>query len=169
MMIVVTYALTWLVPPRSRWTQKARWRVGLAIAMAIAGITHLASPTPFLQHLPLWVPLRSAVVVASGLVEIAFGVALLVRTSWRPTIGLALAAFLVAVFPANIYVAVAGIDVQGQPDGIYAWIRLLFQPLYVWLALWTTGGLDITSVRRLHRRGDVIAPIPAGSGRREAG
>ena len=105
-----------------------RWRVALALGMAFAGISHLVMPTPFLQHLPEWAPMRSAVVFASGLVEIAFGVALLLRTSWRPRIGLALAAYLVAVFPGNIYVAVAGIDVQGQPDGIYAWIRLLFQP-----------------------------------------
>jgi len=139
--LVVMYVVTWLIPPRSRWTQQARWRVALALGMAFAGISHLAMPTPFLQHLPEWAPMRSAVVFASGLVEIAFGVALLLRTSWRPRIGLALAAYLVAVFPANIYVAVAGIDVQGQPDGIYAWIRLLFQPLFVWLALWTTGAL----------------------------
>jgi uncharacterized membrane protein len=109
--------------------------------MAFAGISHLVMPTPFLQHLPEWAPMRSAVVFASGLVEIAFGVALLLRTSSRPRIGLALAAYLVAVFPGNIYVAAAGIDVQGQPDGIYAWIRLLFQPLFIWLALWTTGAL----------------------------
>jgi len=139
--LVVMYLVTWLIPPRSRWTQQARWRVALALGMVFAGISHLVMPAPFLQHLPEWAPMRSAVVFASGLVEIAFGVALLLRTSWRPRIGLALAAYLVAVFPSNIYVAVAGIDVQGQPDGIYAWIRLLFQPLFVWLALWTTGAL----------------------------
>jgi hypothetical protein len=54
----------------------------------------------------------------------------------------------------NIYVAVAGIDVQGQPDGIYAWIRLLFQPLFIWLALWTTGALGALT---RHATPEVIA------------
>ena len=139
--LVVMYSLTWLIPPRSRWTREARWRVALALGMSIAGLSHLLSPTPFIQHLPEWVPMRSSIVFVSGLVEIAFGVALLIRTEWQPLIGWALAVYLVAVFPGNIYVAVAGIDVQGQPDGIYAWIRLLFQPVFVWLALWTTGAL----------------------------
>lgn len=158
--LVVMYAATWLIPPRSRWTPKTRWRVGLALAMAFAGISHLASPTPFVQHMPEWVPMRSLIVFGSGLVEIAFGVALLTRRSWQPKVGLALAVFLVVVFPGNIYVAAAGIDVQGQPDGIYPWIRLPFQPLYIWLTLWATGGL--TALRtRLDRRPAI--PHPSGA------
>ena len=146
--LLVMYALTWLVPPRARWTAAARWRVALALGMAFAGVSHLASPTPFVQHVPEWVPLRATVVFVSGLVEIAFGAVLLfARPAWRPRIGLALAAYLVAVFPGNIYVAVAGIDVQGQPDGVYAWIRLLFQPLFVWLALWTNDAVTRRAVR----------------------
>jgi uncharacterized membrane protein len=161
--LVVMFAATWLVPPRSRWTTKDRWRVALALGMAFAGVSHLAAPTPFVQHLPEWMPLRHAIVFGSGLVEIAFGVALLlVRASWRPKIGLALAAFLIAVFPGNIYVAVAGIDVQGQPDGIYAWIRLLFQPAFVWLAVWSTR---VTTQHHSHRerqddRPSTSLPIP---------
>lgn len=153
--LVVMYVATWLIPPRSRWTPQARWRVALALAMTVAGITHLVMPTPFLQHLPEWAPMRSAVVFISGLVEIAFGVALLLPISWRPKIGWALAAYLVAVFPGNIYVAIAGVDVQGQPGGIYPWARLLLQPLFVWLALWTTGALT------RHRPAEVTASNPS--------
>jgi uncharacterized membrane protein len=152
LVIVVMFAATWLIPPRSRWTATDRWRAALALGMVVAGVSHLVSPTPFLQHLPEWMPLRSPTVFVSGLVEIAFGIALLVRTRWRPMIGWALAAYLVAVFPGNIYVAVAGIDVQGQPDGIYAWIRLLFQPLFVWLALWTTGARAVRPLPATMRR-----------------
>jgi uncharacterized membrane protein len=57
---------------------------------------------------------------------------------WRRRAGLALAAYLVAVFPANVYVAVAGIDVEGQPGGWYPWLRLPFQVLFVAWALWST-------------------------------
>lgn len=136
--IVVGYAATWLIPPRSRWTPQKRWRYALAAGMAVFGALHLITPTPFLQHIPPWVPAREALVIASGLIEIGFGVALIWPTMLRPWIGYALAAYLVAVFPGNIYVAVAGIDVAGQPDGVYPWIRLAFQPLFIWLAVWTT-------------------------------
>jgi uncharacterized membrane protein len=50
-----------------------------------------------------------------------------------------LAAYLLAVFPANLYVAIAGVDVQGQPDGWYPWLRLPLQALFIAWALWSTG------------------------------
>jgi uncharacterized membrane protein len=37
-----------------------------------------------------------------------------------------------------VYVAVAGVEVDGQPGGQYPWLRLPLQALFVWLALWTT-------------------------------
>lgn len=135
---VVGYAATWLIPPRSRWTPQKRWRYALAAGTAVFGALHLITPTPFLQHIPPWAPAREALVIVSGLIEIAFGVVLVWPTTMRAWTGYALAAYLVAVFPGNIYVAVAGIDVAGQPDGAYPWIRLAFQPLFVWLAIWTT-------------------------------
>ena len=41
------------------------------------------------------------------------------------------------VFPANVYVAIAGLDVDGQPGGIYPWLRLPFQALFIAWALWS--------------------------------
>jgi uncharacterized membrane protein len=49
-----------------------------------------------------------------------------------------MAAYLLAVWPANIYVAVAGVDVEGQPGGAYAWIRIPFQVLFIAWVLWST-------------------------------
>jgi uncharacterized membrane protein len=114
----------------------ARW--GLAIAMVVAGVFHLVQPDPFVQHLPDWVPAREPLVFLTGLVEIALGVALLGPRGRRHQAGRLLAAYLVAVFPANVYVAVAAIDVDGQPGGPYPWIRLPFQALFVAWALWST-------------------------------
>lgn len=113
-------------------------RRGLAAAMVIAGLAHLVSPEPFLQHLPGWVPGRATIVVLSGLVEIALGVALVASPARRVAAGRALALFLVAVWPANVYVAVAGVDVDGQPGGPYPWIRLPLQVLLIAWALWST-------------------------------
>lgn len=117
-------------------------RIGMAFAMAVAGLSHLANPTPFLQHLPLWVPMREEVILVTGVIEIGLGVALLLRQPWRRLSGLGLAGYLVAVFPGNVYVAVAGIDVDGQPDGVYAWLRLPLQLLFIAWALWSTRTLE---------------------------
>lgn len=135
--ILAAYAATWLVP-RIRGRITDQWRYALAAGMAIAGVAHLVEPAPFIQHIPPWVPAREPLVLLTGLAEIALAAALLTAQPHRRRAGLALAAFLLAVFPANVYVAVAGIDVQGQPGGLYPWLRLPVQAVFVWLALWTT-------------------------------
>ncbi|MDQ3642206.1 MAG: hypothetical protein M3450_12275 [Actinomycetota bacterium] len=115
----------------------ARW--GLGIAMVVAGLAHLANPTPFEQHLPDWVPGAAALVAATGIIEIALGIGLAVVRSRRRLVGMATAAYLAAVFPANVYVAMAGVDVDGQPGGVYPWLRLPFQALFIAWALWSTA------------------------------
>ncbi len=77
----------------------ARW--GMAIAMAFAGASHLFVATPFIQHLPPWVPLRSEIVLGSGLIEIALGIALLVPSPARRRVGVALAGISSQSFPAT--------------------------------------------------------------------
>lgn len=103
------------------------------------GYTHTL-PTPFLQHLPPWTPAAEAVVAVTGIIEIALGGALLLRQPWRYRTGLALAAYLIAVFPGNVYVAVAvaDVDVDGQPGGWYPWLRLPLQALFIAWAVWST-------------------------------
>ncbi|HEU0235410.1 MAG TPA: hypothetical protein VFR14_03090 [Candidatus Limnocylindrales bacterium] len=120
--------------------------MALALGMAVAGVSHLVSPLPFVQHLPTWIPERYLIVYVSGVIEIALGAALLAPARWRPLVGAALAAYLVAVFPGNVYVAVAGVDVVGQPGGIYAWLRLPLQAVFIWLTLWSTGATSRNQV-----------------------
>ena len=57
-----------------------------------------------------------------------------------------------AVFPGNVYVAVAGVDVEGQPGGIYSWLRLPLQAVFVWLAIATTGAMSALPARFLPDR-----------------
>lgn len=121
-----------------RFSARSAARAGMAVAMAFAGLSHLFMPTPFVQHLPTWVPAREELVFLTGLLEIALGAALLLRRPLQQRAGLALAAYLVAVFPANVYVAAAGIDVDGQPGGAYPWLRLPLQLVFVAWALWST-------------------------------
>ncbi len=113
--------------------------LGMAAAMVFAGAAHWLMPTPFVQHLPPWVPAAEALVLVTGVIEVGLGAVLLLRQPWRRRAGLALAGYLVAVFPANVYVAVADVAVDGQPGGWYPWLRLPFQVLFVAWALWSTG------------------------------
>jgi len=106
--------------------------------MIVAGITHFARVEPFVQHLPDWIPAREALVYLTGVVEVALGVALMRSTRHRATVGRLVAVYLIAVFPANIYVAVADVNVTGQPGGLQAWIRLPLQMLFIAWALMST-------------------------------
>jgi uncharacterized membrane protein len=135
--LLALFFLAWSTLRRRRSVREL-WRIALAGAMVVAGVLHFVEPTPFLQHLPPWVPERELLVAVSGGAEVALGLGLLLRPPWRRTAGVLLALFLVAVFPANVYVAVAGVEVDGQPGGLYPWLRLLVQPVLVWLAVWST-------------------------------
>lgn len=150
LLLSLAYAATWLA--RRPLANRHRWRYAMATAMVVAGVMHLIDPTPFVQHLPTWVPGREPLVLLSGVAEIALGAGLLAPPPQRRLVGALLALFLVAVFPANVYVAVAGVEVDGQPGGIYPWLRLPLQPLFVWLAVWST-----------RPRVDVTEPIEAAA------
>lgn len=136
---------------------------GMAAAMVFAGAAHWVMPTPFVQHLPPWVPFAEALVLVTGVLEVGLGAALLLRQPWRRRAGLALAAYFVAVFPANVYVAVADVAVDGQPGGWYPWLRLPLQLLFVAWALWSTAW-DLPQLRaataRLVGRGPRAEDVP---------
>jgi uncharacterized membrane protein len=123
---------------RRRFAPREAARLGMAIALAFAGASHLFLATPFIQHLPPSVPLRAEIVLVSGLIEIAVAMALLLPPPTRRRVGVALALYYVAVFPGNVYVAVFDVEVDGQPGGIYPWVRLPLQLLFIAWALWST-------------------------------
>jgi uncharacterized membrane protein len=136
--LILATALAWLFRRHEGgWRDHARR--GLALAIVFAGFSHFAQSEPFVQHLPDWVPAPEALVYITGVIEIALGVALLLARTHRVAVGQLLAAYLVAVLPANIYVAVADVDVDGQPGGVYTWIRLPLQGLFIAWALISTA------------------------------
>jgi uncharacterized membrane protein len=94
----------------------------------------------FQAQVPTWLPLDpDFVVLASGVVEIALGLALLTLWRYRAYVGLAAAIFFVAIFPGNINQFVNGIDAFGLNTDLARGVRLLFQPVLVLWALWSTG------------------------------
>lgn len=114
----------------------ARWllRLALAVFFVYAGRTHFTRPDDYAAIVPPPLP-ALACVYASGVVEIVGGVGLLL---WpRPSAWL-LILTLVAVFPANIYMAVAGVKFGSWPSEPWqAWARLPLQFVLiglVWLA-----------------------------------
>ena len=109
----------------------------LALIYFVAGVIHLRSPSGFIQITPDWVPAPVLVVLVTGLCEIAGAVALAFMPSLRRTAGIGLAAYAVCVFPANINhalndIAVGGVDMSWWYHGP----RLMFQPVFIWWALW---------------------------------
>lgn len=125
----------------SRWARLIA-RIVLGLALASAGISHLGSArAEFQAQVPPWVPLDpDFVVLASGVVEIVLGLALIVLFRWKAWVGVAAALFFIAIFPGNISQFVNGIDAFGLNTDEARGIRLLFQPLLVLWALWSTGG-----------------------------
>ena len=113
----------------------------LGVALFYAGTTHLTTNrTNFQAQVPNWVPLSADfVVIASGVIEITLGLSLVLLWKYRTQIGWATAAFFIAIFPGNISQYVNGIDAFGLDTDRARAIRLLFQPLLVMWALWSSG------------------------------
>jgi uncharacterized membrane protein len=116
-------------------------RVLLGAGLAVAGLAHLTwARSEFLAQVPGWVPLDAdLVVVLSGVVEIVLGAALVLLPRHRVILGWVTAAFFVAVFPGNISQFVDGDAAFGLDSDTARAVRLVFQPVLVVLALWSTG------------------------------
>jgi uncharacterized membrane protein len=122
-------------PDRRPAHQTARWQIALrwvaAAGFVAAGLNHFRNPAFYVQITPPVFPARDVLVAVSGVCEIAGGLGLLVRPL-RQVAGWGLIALLVAVFPANIYMAVspeasAGVDLP--PWAL--WVRLPSQLVFV--------------------------------------
>ena len=117
-------------------------RLALGAFLLVAGTGHLTvRRAEFQAQVPPWLPADpDAVVLASGVVEIVLGVALVVtprRHRWL--VGWVVAAFFVAIFPGNVSQLVTRTDAFGLDSDAARAIRLAFQPLLVLWALWSTG------------------------------
>lgn len=116
-------------------------RFALGAFLTFAGVSHLTfARGEFQAQVPTWVPFSvDFVVVASGVVEIALGLSLLLLRKYRVPVGLVTAAFFIAIFPGNISQYVTHQDAFGLDSDTKRLVRLFFQPLLVAWALWGTG------------------------------
>ena len=111
------------------------------MSLTYAGSTHLTSSRQeFQAQVPTWLPLDADfVVIASGIVEIILGLALLTLWRYRQVIGLVVATFFILIFAGNINQYVNGIDAFGLNSDQARFTRLFFQPVLVAWAIWSTG------------------------------
>jgi uncharacterized membrane protein len=105
-----------------------------AVAYALAGFNHLMNPAFYLRIIPPDLPGPGWLNLVSGLAEIVLGVFLLAEPRVRALAAWGLVALLVAVFPANVYAALANVG----DAGALAWVRLPFQALFIVWAWWYT-------------------------------
>lgn len=113
----------------------------LAAFYLVAGIVHLVKPAPFLTITPAWVPAPEAVVLLTGVAEIAGALGLMQPFSsrLRQWAGWGLALYALCVWPANIHHF--ALD-MARPDGglglAYHVPRMAAQPVIIWLAWWVS-------------------------------
>ena len=114
-------------------------RLVLGVFLLIAGVGHFINLQEFTAQVPPWMPAPEFVVYASGVVEIALGLALIVVRKQRAIVGWIVAAFFVIVFPGNIWQFIEARDAFGLDSDLARGVRLIFQPVLVIWALWCTG------------------------------
>ena len=113
----------------------------LGFALAYAGVGHLgANRLEFQAQVPtLLKDYADFVVLASGVVEIALGLGLMLVWKYRVVIGWLTAGFFVAIFWGNISQYLNGVDAFGLDSDTARLVRLFFQPVLVAWALLSTG------------------------------
>jgi len=106
----------------------------LALSFGAAGVMHFLTTDSFTQIVPPSLPNPRLLVLISGVAELCGAIGLLVP-ALRRAAGIGLIALLVAVFPANIYMAVDAAHFAGVGPAWLFWARLPLQFLLIWFVL----------------------------------
>jgi len=111
----------------------------MALAYIFAGFNHLMNPAFYLAIMPPELPNPEWLNVLSGLAEIVLGVYVL-EPRTRVLAAWGIIALLIAVFPANLYVALENVGAEGPGSGAGAgnWVRIPFQAVFIVWAWWYT-------------------------------
>lgn len=125
----------------------SRFKRPLLVVMApiyvLAGVMHFISTKTFARIVPPQLPRPTALVYLSGIAEIALGIGVLVRRT-RNRSAWGLVALLIAVFPANVYMAIDETMLEAVPDRVRTiarvalWLRLPLQGVLLIWAWWYT-------------------------------
>lgn len=109
-------------------------RIALAAMFLFTGVSHFVLDDGMVQMLPEFIPQRYFIIYGTGILELLFAVGLLLPNTFKLT-GILVIAFLICVFPSNVYAALNSVDFGGNVNGP---MYLLFRaPLQVFLIAWT--------------------------------
>ena len=109
------------------------WVMGLAYVAV--GVNHFVMPATYEAIMPPYLPWHRELVWISGAAEIALGILVLVPKT-RVLAAWGLVALLIAVFPANLHMALNPADFDIPRWVLY--LRLPLQGLFIAWALWYT-------------------------------
>lgn len=125
-------------------------RVILGAFMIYAGVGHLTFlREEFQAQVPNWFPLsKDFLVLLSGVLEISLGIAMIFWKNRRPQVGIALAVFYIIIFPGNIAQYLNKISAFGLDTDAKRFIRLFFQPVLIYWALWSTNAISYLKNRK---------------------
>jgi uncharacterized membrane protein len=119
-------------------SRRDKGAVAMAAMFFFTGSDHFLHPGRYVAMMPPVLPAPLVLVYLSGFFELLGATGLLLRR-FRRWAGYGLAALLLAVFPANIYVAVSGSHVAGLVESSwYYWVRLPLQFVFIAWALWSS-------------------------------
>jgi uncharacterized membrane protein len=106
---------------------------------AFSGTMHFLRPDAYLPMMPAYLPAHPALIFWSGVAEVACGIGVLVLQT-RVLAAWGTIALLIAIFPANLHVALHNVPLFGATEGagIWNWIRLPFQLVLIAWAWWYT-------------------------------
>ena len=115
-------------------------RILLAVLFLVGGVLHFVIPQVYLRIMPPLLPEPLALIYCSGVAEILGGLGLLIPAT-RQAAAWGLVALLIAVWPANIYMAAAHVSFAGIFGQSWAqWLRVLLQvPLIYWAWSYTAA------------------------------
>jgi uncharacterized membrane protein len=118
-------------------------RILVALPLLLSGSAHLVRTDAFASIIPPSLPYHGALVILSGVLELAGGVGLLLQR-YKRAASVCLAVLMITVFPANVFAAgrtVGSIHMPGVP------MRLALQAIYIVLLLVSGWGRPVIPKR----------------------
>ena len=115
---------------------KTALRILLALFFVGAGVNHFIVTDFYLRMMPTYLPMHLALVQISGVAEVVLGLLLLVPGQ-APIAAWGLIALLIAVFPANLNMALHP-ETFPEFGRTALWLRLPIQALLMAWAFWYT-------------------------------
>ena len=124
----------------SRWSRlRSPLSIFLGMGYVAAGLAHFTHTDFYLPMMPPYLPWHLEFIYLSGAFEILGGIGLIL-TRTRRLAGWGLMALLIAVFPANIHVALYDVQITSDPvHPIVMWLRLPMQIVFIALVWWAAS------------------------------